>query len=101
MTSKPVVSGDSHVIEPAELWRKPLGAKYGDAVPHSVDQHNGEKAEHFFTGFEYVRIDEIVEGDSALQWKLVASGTNPVVRLFCMEEDGVWGEIVNSTPGAS
>jgi predicted TIM-barrel fold metal-dependent hydrolase len=97
MTSKTIISGDSHVIEPAELWRKPLGAKYGDAIPHIIDEYNGQKVDYFFTGFEYIRIDEIVEGDADLQAKLVASGTDPAVRLSCMEEDGVWGEIVNAT----
>jgi len=97
MTSGTIISGDSHVIEPAELWTKPLGAKYGDAVPHIMKEFNGEKTDHFFTGIEYIRIDEIVEGDEELQKKLIASGTDPVVRLACMDEDGVWGEIVNST----
>ena len=97
MTSGTIISGDSHVIEPAELWTKPLGAKYGDAVPHIMKEFNGEKTDHFFTGIEYIRIDEVVEGDEELQKKLIASGTDPVVRLACMDEDGVWGEIVNST----
>ena len=92
-----VISGDSHVIEPADLWSKPLGARYGDAVPRMVSQHAGIKADHFFTGLEYVRVDEIVEGDEELQRKLVGSGTDPAIRLVCMDEDGVIGEIVNST----
>lgn len=92
-----VLSGDSHVIEPAGLWRGPLGDRYGDAVPHMVKEHDGAHADHFFTGYEYVRIDEIVEGDEELQNKLIAAGTDPGVRLQCMDEDGVAGEIVNST----
>ena len=56
MTSGTIISGDSHVIEPAELWTKPLGAKYGDAVPHIMKEFNGEKTDHFFTGIEYIRI---------------------------------------------
>ena len=93
----PVISGDSHVIEPADLWSKPLGARYGDAVPRMVSEHAGVEGDHFFTGFEYVRVDEIVEGDEELQRKLVGSGTDPAIRLECMKEDGVVGEIVNST----
>ena len=92
-----VISGDSHVIEPADLWTGPLGARYGDAVPRMVSEHAGVKADHFFTGIEYVRVDEIVEGDEELQKKLVGSGTDPAIRLGCMDEDGVHGEIVNST----
>ena len=92
-----VFSADSHVIEPSDLWQKAIGKKWGDKVPHLVNQHKGVKSKFFFTGHEYVRIDEIVEGDPDLQAKLVASGTNPSVRVQCMDEDGVWGEIVNAT----
>ena len=97
MAERWVFSADSHVIEPHDLWRKALGKKWGSKVPHLVKQHQGVKAKFFFTGYEYVRIDEIVEGDADLQAKLVASGTNPNVRVQCMDEDGVWGEIVNAT----
>ena len=62
-----------------------------------VSEHAGVKADHFFTGLEYVRVDEIVEGDEELQRKLVGSGIDPAIRLVCMDEDSVIGEIVNST----
>ena len=97
MSDKMVISGDSHVIEPDDLWSKPLGAKWGDQVPRMVNEHAGVKSLHFFTGYEYVSIDEVVEGDEEMQAKLIAAGTDPAVRLECMDEDGVWGEIVNST----
>lgn len=97
MSDKMVISGDSHVIEPDDLWTKPLGAKWGDKTPRMVDEHAGVKALHFFTGIEYVAIDEVVEGDEDMQAKLIGAGTDPAVRLECMDEDGVWGEIVNST----
>lgn len=85
------------MLEPHDLWQKAIGKKWGDKSPRLVTQHQGVKAKFFFTGYEYVRIDEIVEGDADLQAKLVASGTNPDVRVKCMDEDGVWGEIVNAT----
>ena len=95
--SQPIISGDSHVIEPADLFTKALSKKYGeDALPRILNEYKGEKADHYFTGIEYIRIDEVVEGDEELQKKLIASGTDPVVRLQCMDEDGVWGEIVNA-----
>ena len=62
-----------------------------------VSEHAGIEGDHFFTGLEYVRVDEIVEGDEELQKKLVGSGTDPAIRLVCMDEDNVIGEIVNST----
>jgi predicted TIM-barrel fold metal-dependent hydrolase len=92
-----VISADSHVIEPHDLWQKAIGRKWGAKAPHLVGRHKGVKSKFFFTGYEYIRIDEIVEGDAALQAKLVASGTDPSVRVACMDEDGVWAEIVNAT----
>jgi len=99
MNAKPrwVISGDSHVLEPSDLWTRPLSKKYGEQVPQMVDSHNGVKSPHFFTGYEYVSLHEVVEGDEAMQQKLIAAGTDPAARLKCMDEDGVWAEIVNST----
>ncbi len=97
MASNLVISGDSHVIEPDDLWTKPLGRKYGEALPKIVNEFQGEKGEYFFSGLEYIRIDEIVEGDEEMMAKLIASGTDPKIRMECMEEDGVYGEIVNAT----
>jgi predicted TIM-barrel fold metal-dependent hydrolase len=92
-----IISGDSHVLEPGDLWSKPLGGRYGDAVPRMVTEFKGVQANYFFTGLEYCRIDELVEGDEALQEKLIAAGTDPASRLKCLDEDGVQGEIINST----
>ena len=94
---KVVISGDSHVLEPADLWTRPLTTKYGDLVPRMVDEYQGVKGAFFFTGYEYVAVGEAVEGDEAMQRKLIAAGADPAVRVKCMDEDGVHGEIVNST----
>lgn len=94
---KYVISGDSHVLEPADLWTKPLGAKYGDLVPRVIDEYKGVKGAFFFTGYEYVALGEAVEGDEAMQRKLITAGADPAERVKCMDEDGVWGEILNST----
>ena len=71
--SQPIISGDSHVIEPADLFTKALSKKYGeDVLPRILHEYKGEKADHYFTGIEYIRIDEVVEGDEELQKKLLA-----------------------------
>ena len=36
-----VISADSHIIEPLDLWEKALGAKWGDKVPRVVDRYKG------------------------------------------------------------
>lgn len=97
MQKRMVISGDSHVLEGDDLWTKPLGAKYGDAVPRMVSEHGGVKSPFFFTGHEYVSIDEVVEGDAEMQEKLLKAGTDPGFRLSLMDDDGVYGEVVNAT----
>ena len=103
MNDQLIISSDSHIIEPEDLFEKALGDKYGDATPRYVDEHLGQKGKHYFTGYEYVRVDEIVEGDDAteesrqLQEELLAASNDPAVRLNCIDKDGVWAEIVNST----
>jgi predicted TIM-barrel fold metal-dependent hydrolase len=103
MNKQLIISGDSHVLEPDDLFATPLGAKYGDEVPRYVDEHRGVKGRHYFTGIEYIRVDEIVEGGEgsaeaeALQRKLIAASMDPAARLGCLDEDGVQAEILNST----
>ena len=97
MPKNKVISADSHILEPADLWTKPLENKYGDAVPRMVDELDGEKADFFYTGIEYCRIDEVVEGDEELQKKLLNAGTDPAARVACMDTDGVVAEVVNAT----
>jgi predicted TIM-barrel fold metal-dependent hydrolase len=103
MEKKLIISGDSHVLEPNDLFFKPLGKKYGDEIPRYIDEHLGVKASHYFTGIEYIRIDEIVEGNEGseesqeLQQKLIRASEDPAARLRCLDEDGVYAEVLNST----
>jgi predicted TIM-barrel fold metal-dependent hydrolase len=97
MSSGMVISGDSHALEPDDLWTKALGAKYGDRLPHMEKKHLGVEGDFFFTGYEYLGLHEVVEGDEEMQAKLIQAGQDPAIRLKCMDEDGVYGEIVNAT----
>ncbi len=36
-----VVSGDSHIIEPMDLWTRSLEDKHGNRLPRVVDECNG------------------------------------------------------------
>ena len=103
MDNQLIISSDSHIIEPEDLFEKALGDKYGDSTPRYVDEHLGQKGKHYFTGYEYIRVDEIVEGDDTneesrqLQQELLDASFDPAVRIRCLEKDGVWAEIINST----
>lgn len=93
-----VISGDSHVVEPFDLWKNALVKKYGDATPQTVQDYMGVPGTYFFSGLEFIKADEIVEGSTPeMKEKLRRAGFDPSMRLQCMEEDGVWAEVCNST----
>ena len=98
MNNQWIISADSHVLEPEDLFVTALGARYGDAVPRYVDEFNGDKSLYYFTGIEYVKIEEIVEKDEdGLQDTLIQASKDPAFRLRCLDEDGVYAEILNAT----
>ena len=98
-----IISSDSHVLEPEDLFERALGKKHGDETPRYVDEHLGNKAKHYFTGLEYICVDEIVEGDemsedaSSLQNELIEASWDSAKRVACLDKDGVWAEVLNST----
>ena len=47
-----IISSDSHLLEPEDLFEKALAQRHGDLVPRYVDEHLGNKAKHYFTGLE-------------------------------------------------
>ena len=105
-----VISADSHIIEPLDLWEKALGKKWGDKVPRVVsDQYQGQPGSYYFFGYDYIDLgvvepedaadstEESSAMDPALADKVNRSNADPALRLELMEMDGVQAEIVNST----
>jgi len=93
-----IISGDSHVLEPFDLWEGPLGRRYGDRIPHLVPGPNGAKGAYLFCGKETVLVDELVnaEGDARIK-SLIKAGSDPAEREKLLDEDGVTAEVLNST----
>lgn len=95
-----VISGDSHVVEPPDLFTKTLQHKYGDSVPRWLDSHQGKKGRYFFGGFDVVDYNAVIDeggGDAETREKLRTAGYDPAVRVKCLDEDGVYSEIINAT----
>ena len=104
-----VISADSHIIEPLDLWEKALGAKWGDKVPRVVDRYKGIPGNYYFFGYDYIDLGVVQPEDAAdsteessamdpeLADKVNRSNQDPALRLELMEMDGVQAEIVNST----
>ncbi len=94
-----IVSADSHVLEPFDLWEKTLGARYGDRVPRLVSRFEGRDGRFFFCGKEACVLEELVqvdaEGDRV--GELLQAGWDPALRLRCIDKDGVSAEVVHAT----
>ncbi|MCE2482150.1 MAG: amidohydrolase [Alphaproteobacteria bacterium] len=97
MSENWLISADSHVVEPVDLWAKALGDKWGDAVPREVGSWQGQEGRFYFTGLEAFKLGELVDGEGELQEKLFRATEDPAVRLQCNDEDGIWAEILNAT----
>lgn len=97
----PIISADSHVLEPGDLWTKALGAKWGDRVPHIVDGFEGHAGNFFYLGRagEAARVDELVNAtaDDERLTNLVRAGSDSSFRLSLMKADGVAAEVLNPT----
>ena len=95
-----IVSADSHVLEPFDLWERTIGAKYGDRVPRLVKRFEGRDGNYFFCGKEACVLEELVSVDAATQERvdeLVLAGHDPAARERCMDKDGVTAEIIHAT----
>ena len=46
-----LMSADSHVYEPRDLWWKALGEKFGDRTPRVLDAYQGREGTFFYIGY--------------------------------------------------
>ena len=93
-----VVSADSHVLEPDDLWERPLRSKYGDAVPRVVSSFQGQRGHFFSFGHEACVIEEVVSAsDQTRVDELIQAGHDPVMREKCIDRDGVAAEVIHAT----
>ena len=90
-----VISADSHVMEPPDLWFKTIGNKHGDATPRVLQGYNGEEGTFFYTGGQVLYWGQ---GDADSQKiGMQEAGWDPAVRVAFQERAGVAAEIMNAT----
>lgn len=97
---KHLISADSHLVEPYDLWEKALAAKWGrDVVPHVETDDDGGPM--LFTGLEYIPISKGIIDQTAptqeLRDLVLRSGADPDARVECLDIDGIDFEVLNST----
>jgi predicted TIM-barrel fold metal-dependent hydrolase len=98
-----IISSDSHVFEPTDLWTKTLGERFGEDVPRGVKSFEGREGSFFCVGRpgEAALMDELVaaDGKDRRLEDLAKAGSDPVYRLQLMDKDGIRAEVLNPTWG--
>lgn len=100
-----LISADSHVMEPLDLWWNALGHKFGDRTPRYLSEYQGEQGNFFYTGYQgwpvsWIRDNRPETERAALEAAergMEACGYDPVVRVQFQEEAGLKAEVMNPT----
>ena len=111
MAGHGVVSADSHMMEPADLWKERLDVRFRDRAPEVIQNPNPDGPKYLFTaegappfpvagGFAAGRSGEELaefmnEGYEAAR----PSGWDPVERIKDQEIDGLDAEVLYPTLG--
>lgn len=88
-------SGDSHFLEPDDLWRSSLPARLAELVPRSEKDPSGEWETVHIDGMSFRR--RLPTGKAAEFFEL--SGRAPgaadiEARIPDLDQEGIWGELV-------
>jgi hypothetical protein len=104
MSLNKVLSADSHVVEPADVWTARIDARYRDRAPHVVKEAGGIKGDFFVceglqpfavSAFAVAGVDpknystEMVKGYPGVR----PGSWDPAQRVKDQEIDGVQGEV--------
>lgn len=100
-----IISADSHVMEPYDLWWNALGRKFGDRTPRVLHEHRGRSGQFFYSGNSGRPVAPIRELDPETEAAAVeaaargmeACGYDPEVRARFQEEADIQAEVMNPT----
>jgi predicted TIM-barrel fold metal-dependent hydrolase len=111
MTTQRVISADSHMTEPGDLWEKRLDLKYRDDAPRVIKNETGKGGAYLFVapGIHPLTVagvfaagksgtelrDHMKRGYEAAR----PSGWDPVERIKDQDLDGVIAEVLYSSLG--
>ena len=90
-----LISADSHVMEPKDLWWNTLGKRYGDHTPRVLDEHLGKKGSFFYTGRQVLKMGQTDHEAQKIGFQ--EAGFVPEVRVEFQKQAGVTAEILNAT----
>ena len=91
-----IISADSHVIEPAEVYTGGLHNRFGDLAPRIMEEYAGKKGTFFYTGDQVMKLRRVDEEqrdkgvDASVSW-------DPARRIAFLDEAGVEAEVIYAT----
>jgi predicted TIM-barrel fold metal-dependent hydrolase len=105
MLPERILSADSHVIEPADVWTSRIDRRFADRAPRVIDEAGGRKGDFFVAeglrpfpvaGFAVAGVDpkEFGEKMQAGYPGVRPGAWDPVERLKDQERDGVRAEVL-------
>jgi len=60
MAKRQIISSDSHVVEPPDLWRDRMDPKHGDRIPHLV---KGDPYDQWYCDHQGIEVlEDILKG---------------------------------------
>jgi predicted TIM-barrel fold metal-dependent hydrolase len=88
-------SGDSHFLEPDDLWRENLPPSLAERVPRSVKDEDGEWETVHIDGMAFRRKLPTSAAKKFMDLTMGAPGAKDIVaRMTDLDNEGVWGEVV-------
>jgi len=113
MTTYKIISGDTHIVEPPDLYTSRMTSKCRDRAPHIRRQKtpDGKDSDAWFLGDTQVvtlgavtqagrRFDDPEKIDFVGVWEDVREGAyQPDAMITELEFDGIWGAIVQPSQG--
>ncbi|HEY1440540.1 MAG TPA: amidohydrolase family protein [Mycobacterium sp.] len=88
-------SGDSHFIEPEDLWRSRLPKRLAELVPRSEKDPDGKWESIYVDGQVFRRRLPSLAQEEFMQATVAAAGSRDVdKRLADLNDEGIWSELV-------
>ena len=96
-------SGDSHLVEPADLFTRSLPADLAERMPRSVKDDDGGWETVYVDGQEFRRRmprSMLVDPETGQSQDEKAPGSNdPHLRLADLDQEGIWAELIYPSIG--
>jgi predicted TIM-barrel fold metal-dependent hydrolase len=96
-----LISSDSHLREPADLWSKTMSKRFGDRTPRIVKHPDGRAGEYFYNGVGYTKSGEIEKEFAQHFPQFSEAAFNPASRVAFQKAANIKAEVICPTQMAN